>query len=230
MLLKYRYSWPVVYDYRQLNKIKASTDIPIHLQSNNLNYLNYLKYYFPNNGSFNTYFIKSIVINLNSFVSTVENLLTLKRDTVSVYTDHKNEQNLGRTNQFSIAIRDEIESKYMHRRNYDICCHCEDGFIKKLFIMSSENITIPNTVERYINRFFLIPKTMYAQNGFTVKVDQVCAIFRPHGYPRTIFSDRDPRILSYMGRWAKKMDYKLKMAVADGKTEKINRENIRIFK
>ncbi|KAM9984049.1 hypothetical protein ACTFIY_000790 [Dictyostelium cf. discoideum] len=60
-------------------------------------------------------------------------------------------------------------------------------------------------------------------------------VFRLHGYPRTIFSDRDPRFLSDIwGRWAKTMDSKLKMTVAhraqaDGQTERMNREIIRIL-
>ncbi|KAM9999483.1 hypothetical protein ACTFIY_002708 [Dictyostelium cf. discoideum] len=102
-------------------------------------------------------------------------------------------------------------------------------------------------------------------NGFTVEVDQVCVIvcrlskmvyivpchktidaehtaqlllnhvFRLHGYPRTILSDRDPRFLSYIwSRWAKTMDSKLKMTVAHraqayGQTERMNRKIIRIL-
>ncbi|KAM9994362.1 hypothetical protein ACTFIZ_007595 [Dictyostelium cf. discoideum] len=93
--------------------------------------------------------------------------------------------------------------------------------------------------------FLSLPKTNYALNGFTVEVDQVCVIvcrlskmvhivpchktidaehtaqlllnhvFRLHGYPRTIVSDRDPRFLSDIWeRWAKTMDSKLKMTVA----------------
>ncbi|KAM9982198.1 hypothetical protein ACTFIZ_006733 [Dictyostelium cf. discoideum] len=113
--------------------------------------------------------------------------------------------------------------------------------------------------------FLSLPKTSYALNGFTVEVDQVCVIvcrlskmvhivqchktidaehtaqlllnhvFRLHGYPRTIVSDRDPRFLSDIwGRWAKTMDSKLKMTVAhraqaDGQTERMNREIIRIL-
>ncbi|KAM9994001.1 hypothetical protein ACTFIZ_011967 [Dictyostelium cf. discoideum] len=113
--------------------------------------------------------------------------------------------------------------------------------------------------------FLSLPKTNYALNGFTVEVDQVCVIvcrlskmvhivpchktidaehtaqlllnhvFRLHGYPRTIVSDRDPRFLSDIwGRWAKTMDSKLKMSVAhraqaDGQTERMNREIIRIL-
>ncbi|KAM9995061.1 hypothetical protein ACTFIY_001261 [Dictyostelium cf. discoideum] len=113
--------------------------------------------------------------------------------------------------------------------------------------------------------FLSLPKTTYALNGFTVEVDQVCVIvcrlskmvhivpchktidaehtaqlllnhvFRLHGYPRTIFSDRDPRFLSDLwSRWAKTMDSKLKMTVAhraqaDGQTERMNREIIRIL-
>ncbi|KAM9998708.1 hypothetical protein ACTFIY_008369 [Dictyostelium cf. discoideum] len=113
--------------------------------------------------------------------------------------------------------------------------------------------------------FLSLPKTTYALNGFTVEVDQVCVIvcrlskmvhivpchktidaehtaqlllnhvFRLHGYPRTIVSDRDPRFLSDIwGRWAKTMDSKLKMTVAhraqaDGQTERMNREIIRIL-
>ncbi|KAM9985587.1 hypothetical protein ACTFIZ_000200 [Dictyostelium cf. discoideum] len=113
--------------------------------------------------------------------------------------------------------------------------------------------------------FLSLPKTNYALNGFTVEVDQVCVIvcrlskmvhivpchktidaehtaqlllnhvFRLHGYPRTIVSDRDPRFLSDIwGRWAKTMDSKLKMTVAhraqsDGQTERMNREIIRIL-
>ncbi|KAM9962831.1 hypothetical protein ACTFIR_005748 [Dictyostelium discoideum] len=112
---------------------------------------------------------------------------------------------------------------------------------------------------------FELPKTTYALNGFTVEVDQVCVIvcrlskmvhivpchktidaqhtaqlllnhvFRLHGYPRTIVSDRDPRFLSDIwGRWAKTMDSKLKMTVAhraqaDGQTERMNREIKRIL-
>ncbi|KAM9969376.1 hypothetical protein ACTFIR_001210 [Dictyostelium discoideum] len=113
--------------------------------------------------------------------------------------------------------------------------------------------------------FLSLPKTTYALNGFTVEVDQVCVIvcrlskmvhivpchktidaqhtaqlllnhvFRLHGYPRTIVSDRDPRFLSDIwGRWAKTMDSKLKMTVAhraqaDGQTERMNREIKRIL-
>ncbi|KAM9988951.1 hypothetical protein ACTFIY_005001 [Dictyostelium cf. discoideum] len=113
--------------------------------------------------------------------------------------------------------------------------------------------------------FLSLPKTTYALNGFTVEVDQVCVIvcrlskmvhivpchktidaehtaqlllnhvFRLHGYPRTIVSDRDPRFLSDIwSRWAKTMDSKLKMTVAhraqaDGQTERMNREIIRIL-
>ncbi|KAM9954694.1 hypothetical protein ACTFIW_003294 [Dictyostelium discoideum] len=113
--------------------------------------------------------------------------------------------------------------------------------------------------------FLSLPKTTYALNGFTVEVDQVCVIvcrlskmvhivpchktidaqhtaqlllnhvFRLHGYPRTIVSDRDPRFLSDIwGRWAKMMDSKLKMTVAhraqaDGQTERMNREIKRIL-
>ncbi|KAM9998301.1 hypothetical protein ACTFIY_007962 [Dictyostelium cf. discoideum] len=60
-------------------------------------------------------------------------------------------------------------------------------------------------------------------------------VFRLHGYPRTIVSDRDPRFLSDLwSRWAKTMDSKLKMTVAhraqaDGQTERMNREIIRIL-
>ncbi|KAM9955409.1 hypothetical protein ACTFIR_011847 [Dictyostelium discoideum] len=111
--------------------------------------------------------------------------------------------------------------------------------------------------------FLSLPKTTYALNGFTVEVDQVCVIvcrlskmvhivpchktidaqhtaqlllnhvFRLHGYPRTIVSDRDPRFLSDIwGRWAKTMDSKLKMTVAhraqaDGQTERMNREMLK---
>ncbi|KAM9954869.1 hypothetical protein ACTFIW_000972 [Dictyostelium discoideum] len=113
--------------------------------------------------------------------------------------------------------------------------------------------------------FLSLPKTTYALNGITVEVDQVCVIvcrlskmvhivpchktidaqhaaqlllnqvFRLHGYPRTIVSDRDPRFLSDIwGRWAKAMDSKLKMTVAhrvqdDGQTERMNREIKRIL-
>ncbi|KAM9970329.1 hypothetical protein ACTFIR_002184 [Dictyostelium discoideum] len=113
--------------------------------------------------------------------------------------------------------------------------------------------------------FLSLPKTTYALNGFTVEVDQVCVIvcrlskmvhivpchktidaqhtaqlllnhvFRLHGYPRTIVSDRDPRFLSDIWRrWAKTMDSKLKMTVAhraqaDGQTERMNREIKRIL-
>ncbi|KAM9974205.1 hypothetical protein ACTFIR_003921 [Dictyostelium discoideum] len=98
--------------------------------------------------------------------------------------------------------------------------------------------------------FLSLPKTTYALNIFTVEVDQVCVIvcrlskmvhivpchktidsqntaqlllnhvFRLHGHPRTIVSDRD--------QWAKTMDSKLKMIVAhraqaDGQTERMNR-------
>ncbi|KAM9978266.1 hypothetical protein ACTFIY_011995 [Dictyostelium cf. discoideum] len=60
-------------------------------------------------------------------------------------------------------------------------------------------------------------------------------VLRLHGYPRTIVSDRDPRFLSDIwSRWAKTMDSKLKMTVAhraqaDGQTERMNREIIRIL-
>ncbi|KAM9983570.1 hypothetical protein ACTFIY_000292 [Dictyostelium cf. discoideum] len=60
-------------------------------------------------------------------------------------------------------------------------------------------------------------------------------VFQLHGYPRTIVSDRDPRFLSDIwSRWAKTMDSKLKMTVAhraqaDGQTERMNREIIRIL-
>ncbi|KAM9981546.1 hypothetical protein ACTFIY_003852 [Dictyostelium cf. discoideum] len=113
--------------------------------------------------------------------------------------------------------------------------------------------------------FLSLPKTTYALNGFTVEVDQVCVIvcrlskmvhivpchktidaehtaqlllnhvFRLHGYPRTIVSDRNPRFLSDIwSRWAKTMNSKLKMTVAhraqaDGQTERMNREIIRIL-
>ncbi|KAM9943631.1 hypothetical protein ACTFIT_007029 [Dictyostelium discoideum] len=129
-----------------------------------------------------------------------------------------------------------------------------------------QSLEIPFEVWRDISIDFLsLPKTMYALNGFTVEVDQVCVIvcrlskmvhifpchktidaqhtaqlllnhvFRLHGYPRTIVSDRDPRFLSEIWeRWAKTMDSKLKMTVAhraqaDGQTERMNREIIRIL-
>ncbi|EAL73790.1 hypothetical protein DDB_G0267306 [Dictyostelium discoideum AX4] len=129
-----------------------------------------------------------------------------------------------------------------------------------------QSLEIPFEVWRDISIDFLsLPKTMYALNGFTVEVDQVCVIvcrlskmvnivpchktidaqhtaqlllnhvFRLHGYPRTIVSDRDPRFLSEIcERWAKTMDSKLKMTVAhraqaDGQTERMNREIIRIL-
>ncbi|EAL66749.2 hypothetical protein DDB_G0281535 [Dictyostelium discoideum AX4] len=129
-----------------------------------------------------------------------------------------------------------------------------------------QSLEIPFEVWRDISIDFLsLPKTMYAINGFTVEVDQVCVIvcrlskmvhivpchktidaqhtvqlllnhvFRLHGYPRTIVSDRDPRFLSEIWeRWAKTMDSKLKMTVAhraqaDGQTERMNREIIRIL-
>ncbi|EGC35166.1 hypothetical protein DICPUDRAFT_15082, partial [Dictyostelium purpureum] len=114
--------------------------------------------------------------------------------------------------------------------------------------------------------FLSLPKTPYTFSGFIVEVDQVCVIvcrlskmvhivpcsktitaeqtadlllnhvFRLHGYPRTIVSDRDPRFLSEIWTlWAKTMDSKLKMTVAyraqgDGQTERMNREIIRMLR
>ncbi|KAM9972547.1 hypothetical protein ACTFIR_011914 [Dictyostelium discoideum] len=98
--------------------------------------------------------------------------------------------------------------------------------------------------------FLSLPKTTPALNIFTVEVDQVCVIvcrlskmvhivpchktidsqhtaqlllnhvFRLHGYPKTIVSDRDPRFLSDI--WGDG-------AQADGQTERMNREIKRIL-
>ncbi|KAM9948577.1 hypothetical protein ACTFIT_009775 [Dictyostelium discoideum] len=110
--------------------------------------------------------------------------------------------------------------------------HIDNGILQSL--------EIPFEVWRDISIDFLsLPKTMYAINGFTFEIDQVCVIvcrlskmvhlvpchktidaqhtaqlllnhvFRLHGYPRTIVSDRDPRFLSEIWeRWAKTMDSK----------------------
>ncbi|EAL60307.1 hypothetical protein DDB_G0294358 [Dictyostelium discoideum AX4] len=75
-------------------------------------------------------------------------------------------------------------------------------------------------------------KTIDAQHTAQLLLNHV---FRLHGYPRTIVSDRDPRFLSEIWeRWTKTMDSKLKMTVAhraqaDGQTERMNREIIRIL-
>ncbi|KAM9980557.1 hypothetical protein ACTFIY_002847 [Dictyostelium cf. discoideum] len=75
-------------------------------------------------------------------------------------------------------------------------------------------------------------KTIDAEHAAQLLLNHV---FRLHGYPRTIVSYRDPRFLSDIwSRWAKTMDSKLKMTVAhraqaDGQTERMNKEIIRIL-
>ncbi|KAM9957053.1 hypothetical protein ACTFIR_003790 [Dictyostelium discoideum] len=88
-----------------------------------------------------------------------------------------------------------------------------------------QGLEIPfKALERYINRFLIATKTMYAQNGFTVEVDQDCV--------STPYRSKIP--FGYMGEMAKTMDFKLKMTEAlrahyDGQTERMNREIIRIL-
>ncbi|KAK5574360.1 hypothetical protein RB653_010668 [Dictyostelium firmibasis] len=113
--------------------------------------------------------------------------------------------------------------------------------------------------------FVSMPKSKMAMNGFQVEVDQCCMIvcrlskmihaipcaktinaehtaqlmlnhvFRLHGYPRTIVSDRDPKFISEIWRlWAETMDSKLKMTVAhrakgDGQTERKIQEFVAIL-
>ncbi|KAM9954677.1 hypothetical protein ACTFIW_003277 [Dictyostelium discoideum] len=102
-----------------------------------------------------------------------------------------------------------------------------------------QSLEIPFEVWRDISIDFLsLPNTMYALIGFTVEVDQFCHftchktidaqhtaqlllnyVFRLHGYPRTIISDRDPRFLSDIwGKLAKTMDSRIltKASIAYG--------------
>ncbi|KAM9954971.1 hypothetical protein ACTFIW_000801 [Dictyostelium discoideum] len=156
------------------------------------------------------------------------------------------------------VIREYHDTKYSGHHALDITYNNirQDYYFKEMFSIIKRDISID---------FLSLPKTTYALNGFTVEVDQVCVIvcrlskmvhivpchktidaqhtaqlllnhvFRLHGYPRTIVSDRDPRFLSDIwGRWAKKMDSKLKITVAhraqaDGQTERMNREIKRIL-
>ncbi|KAM9969377.1 hypothetical protein ACTFIR_001211 [Dictyostelium discoideum] len=164
-----------------------------------------------------------------------------------------------------IVIREYHDTKYSGHHALDITYNNirQDYYFKEMFsIIKRNSFEVWRDISI---DFLSLPKTTYALNGFTVEVDQVCVIvcrlskmvhivpchktidaqhtaqlllnhvFRLHGYPRTIVSDRDPRFLSDIwGRWAKTMDSKLKMTVAhraqaDGQTERMNREIKRIL-
>ncbi|KAM9954689.1 hypothetical protein ACTFIW_003289 [Dictyostelium discoideum] len=202
-----------------IEKVKASTDMPIHSDNNNLN-----------NGSFHLYCDVS-----DKALSGV--LYQIQGD------------------KFKVIIKWYIKS----------CATCQLNINRKdNGILQSLEIPFEVWRDISID-FLSPPKTTYALNRFTVEVDQVCVIvcrlskmvhkvpchktidaqhtaqlllnhvFRLHGYPRTIVSDRDPRFLSDIwGRWANTMDSKLKMTVAhraqaDGQTERMIREIKRIL-
>ncbi|KAM9974230.1 hypothetical protein ACTFIR_003946 [Dictyostelium discoideum] len=108
----------------------------------------------------------------------------------------------------------------------------EGETLKKLIHLEVDQVWV--IVCRLSKMVHIVPchKTIDAQHTAQLLLNHV---FRLHGYPRTIVSDRDPRFLSDIwGRWAKTMDSKTKMTVAhraqaDDQTERMNREIKRIL-
>ncbi|KAM9975425.1 hypothetical protein ACTFIW_013307 [Dictyostelium discoideum] len=274
-----------------IEKVKASTNMPIHSDNNNLNNGSFQLYcdvsdkalsgvlYQIQDDKFKVIWFHS---NPNVCIEEINDICYLSEDGFKKLIIIDKET-------IHTVIREYHDTKYSGHHALDITYNNvrQDYYFKEMFSIIKRYIKSYATCQLNINRkdngilqsleipfevwrdisidFLSLPKTTYALNGFTVEVDQVCVIvcrlskmvhivpchktidaqhtaqlllnhvFRLHGYPRTIVSDRDPRFLSDIwGRWAKTMDSKLKMAVAhraqaDGQTERMNREIKRIL-
>ncbi|KAM9975415.1 hypothetical protein ACTFIW_007683 [Dictyostelium discoideum] len=237
-----------------IEKVKASTDMPIHSDNNNLN-----------NGSFHLYCDvsdkalsgvlyqiqgdkfkviwshsrkltdtqKRYSIGDREFLSIIDSLKKFQHlligKKVSIYTDHQN---------FTYIINKSNDKPFTNRQDNYMKSPLKFGEIyQSISYRYQKQLEVDQVcviVCRLSKMVHIVPchKTIDAQHTAQLLLNLV---FRLHGYPITIVSDRDPRFLSDIwGRWAKTMDSKLKMTVAhraqaDGQTERINREIKRIL-